>query len=131
MIGLDTNVLLRIFIEDDPPSQHRRAVALVGGLAPEAAMVNPIVLAEAIWTLTRRMKRSRREVAIFVSDLLNTDVIEVSCADAVRRALGAYAAGKADFADYLIAELNAEAGCRTTYTFDIDAGQHAGYSLVP
>ncbi|MEP9350388.1 PIN domain-containing protein [Xanthobacter sp. KR7-225] len=131
MIGLDTNVLLRIFIEDDPPSMHHRAVGLLEGLAPEAAMVNPIVLAEATRTLVRRMKRSRQEVATFVASLLNADVIELSCADAVRRALGAYAGGKADFADYLIAELNAEAGCRTTYTFDIDAGQHTGYSSVP
>lgn len=130
MIGLDTNVLLRIFIEDDPPAQHRRAVALLEGVAPEVAQVNPIVLAEATWTLAQRMKRSRQEISTFVAALLNTDVIELSSADAVRRALGAYGAGRADFADYLIAELNADAGCRSTFTFDKAAADHAGYSLM-
>lgn len=131
MIGLDTNVLLRIFVEDDPPSQHRRAVSLMRDIAPERALVNAVVLVEATWTLARRMKRTRAQVSAFVADLLDAEVFEIACAEPARRALAAYAEGKADYADYLIAELNGEAGCRTTFTFEKDAALHPSYSILP
>lgn len=131
MIGLDTNVLLRVFIEDEPVSQHAQCVALLRAVAPEPAMINPIVLAEATWTLSRRMKRSRRQVADFVADVLDAEVFDVPFSLAARRALKAYEHGRGDFADYLIAEINAEAGCRATFTFDTDAADHGHYSLLP
>ena len=54
MIGLDTNVLLRLFIEDDA-AQSERARRLVDASAANApCVVNPVVLAEFAWTLARR-----------------------------------------------------------------------------
>ena len=131
MIGLDTNVLLRIFIRDEPEEQHVRSMDLLREAHPEPALINPIVLAEATWTLSKRMKRSREEVAGFVADVLDAEVFEVSSAKAARRALEAFANGRADYADYLIAEMNGDAGCRSTFTFDADAATYPLYDMVP
>ncbi|MGU3493239.1 PIN domain-containing protein [Xanthobacteraceae bacterium A53D] len=130
MIGVDTNVLLRVFIEGDDPRQHVRSVALFREIAPEPALLHPIVLAEATWTLTKRMKRPKGEVVTFIANVLDAEVFEIPYAPAARRALSAYEVGKADYADYLMGEMNADAGCRTTFTFDTDASAHPRYTLL-
>ena len=55
MIGLDTNVLLRL-VEDSDPQQRARADALVRAQSVQGCYVNPIVLAELAWTLARTYK---------------------------------------------------------------------------
>ena len=62
MIGLDTNVLLRLG-DDREPDQRDRARALVGSQGASGCFVNPIVLSELAWTLTRIYKLSRVDVA--------------------------------------------------------------------
>jgi len=49
---------------------------------------------------------------------------------AAKVALDAFASGSADFADYLIAALDREAGCETTLTFDKTAAKIRGFSLL-
>ena len=48
MIAIDTNVLLRYLLADDP-GQFRRAKKLITG--HKAALVTDVVLAETVWTL--------------------------------------------------------------------------------
>jgi predicted nucleic-acid-binding protein len=52
MIGVDTNILLRLWLNDDP-AQNRRIDALLaahGGM-PGSLQVTDVVVAEAVWTL--------------------------------------------------------------------------------
>lgn len=129
MIGLDTNVLLRIVLADDA-RQQRRSLDLLESL-DEPIVINSIVLAEATWTLEKKRKAPRERIASFIADVLDTSAFEVTCPDAARRALGSYRQGRADYADYLIAEINAQYGCRTTYSFDRAARGGTGFSPVP
>jgi predicted nucleic-acid-binding protein len=48
----------------------------------------------------------------------------------VRQALQDYSTGSADFADCLIARLNAEVDCERTVTFDRKAARHADFELL-
>lgn len=131
MIGIDTNVLLRVLLDDDR-EQSARAVRLIKTIRAEGPVViNPIVLAEAVWTLRRKLQGSREEIAPRIEQLLETDGFEVMFPEAARRALDGYRTGPADFADYFVAEINAEIGCRTTFTFDKDAVKSPSYSPVP
>ncbi|HXE25682.1 MAG TPA: PIN domain-containing protein [Roseiarcus sp.] len=131
MIGLDTNVLLRLFVEDDP-AQSGRARSFVGAAtAEEPCAVNPIVLAEFAWTLARHFKKKRPEVARLIEGVLSMDDLEVPHRRAAERALAAYRSGKADFPDYFLAELNVELGCMSTATFDRDALDSQSFSSVP
>ncbi len=131
MIGLDTNVLLRLFIEDDP-AQCERARRLVGAAAAERpCLVNPVVLAEFAWVLATKLKRKRSEVAHLVDEVLSADDLEIPHRRAARDALLAYRTGKADFPDYFIAEINSELGCASTATFDAAALDAPSFSPVP
>ena len=131
MIGLDTNVLLRLFIDDDP-AQCERARRFVDAAADdEPCAVNSIVLAEFAWTLARHDKKNRSEVARLVAGVLSMDDLEVPHRRAAGEALRLYRAGKADFADYFLAEINAELGCVSTATFDGAALDSPAFSPVP
>ena len=55
MIGLDTNVLLRLFVEDDPAQSDRARRFVDAAAADEPCIVNPVVLAEFAWTLAPKL----------------------------------------------------------------------------
>ena len=120
MIGLDTNVLLRMFDENDP-EQRARAHALVSAQGFGGCYLNPIVVSEFAWTLARSYKRQRGEIVQRLSWLLEAPEFVVAHADEAARALNRYLSGPADFADYFLAEINESAGCSRTATFDEDA----------
>ncbi|HLX99674.1 MAG TPA: type II toxin-antitoxin system VapC family toxin [Roseiarcus sp.] len=120
MIGLDTNVLLRLG-DDRAPDQRDRALALVGAQGANGCFVNAIVLSEFAWTLTRVYKLSRAEVAARIALILEAPEFVVASVAEASRAVQRFRRGPADFADYFLAEINASAGCATTATFDRDA----------
>ena len=122
MIGLETNVLLRMFDENDP-EQRARAHALVSAQGFGGCYLNPIVISEFAWTLARSYKRQRGEIVQRLSWLLEAPEFVVAHADEAARALNRYLSGPADFADYFLAEINESAGCSRTATFDEDALQ--------
>jgi|SRR5579863_8580621 predicted nucleic-acid-binding protein len=131
MIGLDTNVLLRLFLEDDPPQSDRARRFVDRAAADEPCAVNPVVLAEFAWTLARNLKKRRPEVARLIEGVLSMDDLEVPHRRAAERALTAYRSGKADFPDYFLAEINIELGCASTATFDRAALDSPAFSPVP
>lgn len=131
MIGIDTNVLLRLLIRDDEPQFQRIVAEIRAGAWDEGVIVNPVVLVEAVWALTMKMRRPKSEVVVFVENLLTTDGLTVQHESAVVRALSKWRSAKCGFADCLIAELNVEAGARTTRTFDNEAMKLPTFSPIP
>jgi predicted nucleic-acid-binding protein len=117
VIGLDTNVLLRVVDQSDP-DQSRAVDALLSDPAQRPCFVNLVVLCEFAWTLDRTYKRRRPEIAERLSHLLEAPEFEIERSELAERAVSRYRDGGADFADYVLAEVNREAGCRTTLTFD-------------
>jgi predicted nucleic-acid-binding protein len=131
MIGLDTNVLLRLFVEDDPAQCKRVRRFVDAATADEPCLINSVVLAEFAWALAKKMKRKRAEVARLIEEVLSADDLDIPQRSAAQRALAAYRAGKADFPDYFLAEINAELGCASTATFDLVALDSPAFSSVP
>ena len=125
MIGLDANVLLRLSDKTDP-HQARLARALVAQQGDGGSFVNEIVLAEYAWTLKRTYKQSRGEIVKKLEALLDSREIVIARAELVRRALDRYTDGPADFADYLLAEINRSHGCSATASFDAQAVKSGG-----
>ena len=131
MIGLDTNVLLRLG-DDEEPGQRDRARGLVLSQGAGGCFVNEIVLAEFAWTLLRRYKLSRADVAARLALVLESPEFVVASRGEASRAVERFGAGPADFADYFLAEINRAAGCATTATFDREAlNSGAPFSNVP
>jgi predicted nucleic-acid-binding protein len=131
MIGLDTNVLLRLFIDDDSEQceRARSFVEQAGRGGP--CMVNVIVLAEFTWVLAKSLDKPKVEVIKYLDGVLQSDDLEVERRTAVVSALEAYRIGPAEFADYLLAQINTELGCASTATFDVKALKSSQFTPVP
>ncbi len=129
MIGLDTNVLVRYVVQDDP-DQSARATALVESLDDQRrGFVSVVVLVELAWVLRRAYGARPDDVHAVVDRLLRARELVVQDADVVRLALRLAVAG-ADFPDAVISGVNAGAGCDTTVTFDVGASRHTGMRLL-
>lgn len=130
MIGLDTNVLVRYIMQDDP-RQSSKATVLVESLdADTPGFVGVVSLIELYWVLTSCYALTNEEVGRALGLLLRTRNLVVERADQVLRALRTFETGKADFADCLIERTAASAGCLQTMTFDRNAAKHAGMTLI-
>ena len=130
MIGVDTNVLVRYLVQDEP-QQAARATRLLGSLsAEEPAFVSVVVLAETVWVLESCYAADASLIEKVVETLLRTDAVHVASADVVWRTLRRFKADHGDFADTLIAELAKADGCGTVYTFDRGAAKRAGMTLL-
>lgn len=130
MIGLDTNVLVRFFAQDDP-DQSRRADKFLQSLTPEApGFVSVIVLAELVWVLCRRYGVKKVQLIQCLNQLLDSPELILEGQTAVTQALQRFASAKADFVDCLIERCGHLAGCRDTVTFDVNASEAAGMTQL-
>ena len=130
MIGLDTNVLVRYVMQDDP-KQSARASRLIESLTPEAPGFVPIVaLVELVWVLTSCYDLTREQIAQALDGLLRAKEIVLEQAEQVSQALRTFGASGADFADCLIERTAVAAGCGKTMTFDTGAVKFAGMALI-
>ena len=129
MIAFDTNVLLRLLLNDDA-DQARQAQDLVDRAvaAADRVLLPDIVLCELQWVLKSAYGLSRQEIVATLRRLLDAEEFAFMNRAAVSRALASYAGGKADFSDYLIGESAALAGAGTTYTFDRALSRSVGFS---
>ena len=72
MIALDTNILVRVLVEDDE-EQARLARGLLGGLTPERpGFVCREVVVELVWVLERTYRLSRDRIAVALEGLVST-----------------------------------------------------------
>lgn len=131
MIGLDTNILVRLLVEDDV-EQAKRAVALLekAQASEESLHLDPIVLVETAWVLRSVYRASPADIAEAVASLLGNPAYEIGDRALVEAALALYQENRAEFADCLIAVRNHAAGCRHTATFDAQAGSVRGMRLL-
>ena len=130
MIGLDTNVLVRYIMQDDP-KQSPKATTLIESLDPDnPGYITMVWLVELYWVLTASYGLTGQQAAQSLEIILRTRQFLVERADHVMRALRIFGTDKADFADCLIASAAAGAGCAQTMTFDLKASRHAGMTLI-
>ena len=131
MIALDTNVLLRILLNDDP-KQSRQAQAVVARAIAlgEAILLPDVVLCEVEWVLSSTFGLPRARVAETLRRLLEGTEFTFANRNAVGAAVASYERGKADFSDYLIGATAATAGASTTFTFDRDLHKSEDFTLV-
>ena len=131
MTGLDTNVLVRYVMQDDP-RQSLRATRLIESLrAEEPGFVPVVVLVELVWVLTGGYGLARSQLAMVLGKLLRSKELVVDRAELVAQALKRFSDDGADFADTLIERQAAAAGCSITVTFDAGAVKAAAMTLVP
>lgn len=130
MIGLDTNVLLRYLMQDDP-HQSAQATALIDTLSiSNKGFVSLVVIAELVWALSYVFQLSRNEVSALLSSVARMPELRVEKVVVFLRALRLCNTTSADFADCLIAIVAKRAGSSHTATFDRKAAKLPDMQLV-
>lgn len=130
MIGLDTNVLVRYIMQDDP-KQSPKATQIVESLeGVGSGYVTLVSLVELVWVLSASFDLARPQVAQALEGIIRTKQFKIESADQVIRALRVFKVGTSDFADCLIERSANSAGCEKTVTFDVNASKHAGMTLI-
>lgn len=131
MIGLDTNVLVRYIMQDDP-RQSPRATRLIESLTPDDPGLVPLVcVVELVWVLDTCYALKRTQLVEALETLLRTRELEVQSAEVVWSAVRIYRESAADFADCMIERGAASVGCVRTMTFDAGAAKHCRMTLMP
>lgn len=119
MIGIDTNILLRLWLNDDP-AQNKRIDALLAehGSTPGSLLVTDVVLVEAVWTLRSAFDQDKDAQLIAVRSLLEETAFAFEDRQAVAGAVTLFEAGSCRFSDCLVVAKHARQGCDFTATLD-------------
>jgi predicted nucleic-acid-binding protein len=132
MVALDTNVLLRYLVQDDP-TQSPRATEIIERLLTRQnpGFVSLVCILEMVWVLRSLYKRSRWEIAGHIEMILAADTLEVQNEQEVYQGIIALRNGTGTFEDALIGGLGAWWGCSATLTFDQNAAKRLnGFQLI-
>ena len=130
MIGLDTNVLVRYFAQDDAV-QSPQANRIMEALSEDnCGFVSVVSMVELVWVMQSAYQADRATVASIMQTLFSIASIKVENAETVQKALRTYSNTQADFADSLIVKSCEAAGCDATMTFDVGAAKKCGMKLV-
>ena len=131
MIALDTNVLVRFLVNDDP-RQSAAARALLAELtADRPGFVCREVAVELSWVLDRAYGFSRNRIATVLEELVGTEELQFEAADDVIRSADGYRRGGAGFADQMIVAAARRSGADSFHTFDRQTAQLRGAALLP
>jgi predicted nucleic-acid-binding protein len=131
MIALDTNILVRFFMQDDP-KQLTRVRAVMNTLsAADPAWVGLAVVQELVWVSRSLYRANREDITLMLDRLLSMSEISVEQPSVVRHAVRIYQTTMVAFSDCLIFASASAAGCTQTLTFDELAAKTAGMTLIP
>jgi predicted nucleic-acid-binding protein len=122
MHGVDTNVLVRLLVRDDP-----RQLAAAEKFIVKGAWVSHVVLVETVWVLDAVYERSAEQIAAAVERLLAHAELTLQDADVVAAALGQFRSiPTLGFSDCLVLEVARKSGHLPLGTFDRQLGKVAG-----
>lgn len=131
MIGIDTNVLLRLLVRDHD-AQVRAAERYIAKhcSSAEPGFVSRGVIIEVAWALRRIYDYDRAQITAAVRGLLDVSEFEVESADEIHCAVADFEKSAVGFVDCLLARTNLAAGCDYTITFDRKAAKLAGFKVL-
>ena len=130
MIALDTNVLVRFLVNDDPVQAEAARVLLSELTERDPGFICREVAVELVWVLERAYGFSRERIATVLESLAATAELEVEAVDDVVRAASRYRLGGAGFSDLMIAAAARRRGASALYTFDRQAARPEGARLL-
>ena len=122
MRAIDTNVMVRLVIGDDPEQTHKAEAFIRLG-----AWVSHLVLAEAVWVLSSAYRLSHSQQVTAIEFLLEIDCLSFQNRETVVAALQLFRQQSSrSFSDCLILEIARKAGHLPLGTFDRKLGAVEG-----
>lgn len=126
MKSADTNLLVRLLVQDDPKQAQAAENFIASG-----AWVSHLVLAETAWVLAAVYQRTPVQLAAALTLLLAHESLVLEGADTVAAALAHYKRKPAlGFSDCLVLEIARKAGHVPLGTFDRSLSKLPGAQLV-
>ena len=131
MIGIDTNVLLRVLVRDHEEQVRVAERFIVTRCSKEEpGHVSRVVIAEIAWVLKDIYRYGRPQIASAIRAVMDVSELEIESANEVHSAVADFEKSSAGFTDCLLARTNAAAGCEHTITFDRKAAKLPGFELL-
>jgi len=122
MRAVDTNVLVRLILGDNPQQEASAQRFIATG-----AWASVLVLAETVWVLGATYDRNPPRLAAAIEKLLGVEGLVIEDGDTVAAALDLFRARPSlGFSDCLILELARKAGHLPLGTFDRNLGRIEG-----
>lgn len=131
MKAIDTNVLVRFLINDDPAQAQRVRQLFVSAEQHRTTYFVPLVVVlESIWVLESAYQIGRNELIAVFSDLLLLPVLEFEQREAVQAMFQMARNTACDLPDLLIANSALRNGCECVITFDKKAARSDTFELL-
>ncbi len=116
MIAIDTNILVRVFIDDLETTQVNKARELVK--KAKNIYLTQIVLVEMAWVFSRAYKLNKQQITSILQEIYENSAFTVEHESIFLEALVFYKNNNADFSDCMILAATRIANIRQFYTFD-------------
>lgn len=118
---LDTNIILRYLIWDEPRKAKRCESLFKRAAAGEEVLyTTTLVIAEVIWTLKKGYRLAKSEIVVHIQRILNTPNIVLDEKDILLAAVGLYELKKIDFIDAYNAIYMEVKNIHSLYSYDTD-----------
>jgi predicted nucleic-acid-binding protein len=128
VLGIDTNVLIRLLVADDAAQTNRARQLVAKALSrDEPVLISLLVLIETEWVLRSRYELDKPTTLTALRSLLEARDLTFEDEAAVEEALFYWKNSVCGFADCLISAHNRRLGCSVTATFDIKAARTPGF----
>ena len=101
MIGVDTNILVRAYLEDDKKQAEEAKNFLLQNTQENLLFISSYAILEFAWVLKTK-NYSRKEIYEAIITLTDSTGVIIGQRDVVLEALEKYIKGRADFGDYMI-----------------------------
>ncbi|MFB6348793.1 type II toxin-antitoxin system VapC family toxin [Moraxella sp. ZJ142] len=115
-IAIDTNVLVRLFVQDD---SNQKQITAVRNLLKDKSEVyiSQIVQLELVWVLESSYQFAKEQVVFVLETLMKHSVFVLEKPNQFKAALSLFKNSNADFSDYLIFT-NSQDNGYSFWTFD-------------
>jgi len=116
MIAIDTNILVRVFIDDLSINQIKAARQLVKNA--KEIFLSHIVIIEMVWVVLRAYKLTKEQVIMILQEIYENAAFTVEYEEQFINAFSLYKKHNIDFSDCFILSAVKNANIPCLYTFD-------------
>lgn len=128
MLAVDTNVLVRLLV-DDPGALEQCEAARKVAAAASTIYVPQVVQIETVWVLERAYDVPKPTIVGTLAQLAKNSAFVLQRAEIFQTALDDFRVGGADFSDYIVLAESRSAQVELA-TFDRKLGRHQGTVIV-
>ncbi len=127
MLAVDTNVFVRLFVQDDEIQSHKAKKFIENH---DAVFISTIVLCEAIWLLKAHFKYNKSQLIALIEKILKTKQFRFEHCDAIWYAFSEFQHINADLTDCIIGSVAKLYQCDSVVTFDKNAAKSKNFKLI-